>query len=204
MEEILGHRFTPEELGPAERLSALSQPVLSAARCLFARSTILAVMYLQELAPGTQVNDAMSFLERVIEGGANVEEWERSRMRRATTLLNRVGFFSELRHGNQQGPRLKDAIRPAEDPDEARISRYLKAGKVLMASPGIVRDVLDPEGAIIGSLSILTDGRYAWPSDLAYYVEHYHVRLADEFVRHMAAQEWRVPDQIDMSTLQLT
>lgn len=115
----------------------------------------------------------------------------------------RVGFFRELSHGKKDGPELKQALRAAGDPEEAKVVRYLRAGKVFMASPGIVRDVVDSESPMIGSLSILTDGRYAWPSDLAHYVERYHVRLPEDFLAHMAAQHWRVPQSIELESLQL-
>ena len=121
----------------------------------------------------------------------------------AKTPLKPVGFFRELRHGKQDGPLLKDAVREAGDPDEAKVVSYLRAGQVLMASPGIVRDVLDPQRGIIGSLSILTDGVYAWPSDLAHYVERHHACLPDEFVAHMASNGWHVPERMDLSSVQL-
>lgn len=119
------------------------------------------------------------------------------------TPLRRVGFFSELRHGKKDGPSLKDSIRESGDPDEAKAVSYLQAGASLMDAPGIVHDVLDPEGRIIGSLSILTDGVYAWPSDLAYYVQRYHALLPQEFVAHMTSRQWRVPERIDLSSVQL-
>lgn len=119
------------------------------------------------------------------------------------TSLRRVGFFRELRHGKADGPVLKEAIRGAGDPDEPKVVSYLRAGHVLMASPGIVRDVLDPRGGIIGALGILTDGTYAWPSDLVHYVERYHARLPDELIAHMASLGWRMPDHVDLSALQL-
>ena len=87
--------------------------------------------------------------------------------------------------------------------DEPKVVSYLQAGHVLMASPGIVRDVLDSRGGIIGALAILTDGTYAWPSDLAHYVERYHARLPDQLIAHMASLGWRMPDHVDLSAVQL-
>jgi hypothetical protein len=51
---------------------------------------------------------------------------------------------------------------------------------------------------------VLTDGQYAWPSDLAYYVERYHVRLPDDFVSVIAAHGWRVPEAVDLQRLRLS
>ncbi len=108
--------------------------------------------------------------------------------------LKRVGFFEELRHGRPDGSRLKEAVSPsAWHPEMARITSYLVRGSVLRASPGLVRDVLAEGSPVIGGLQILTDGTWAWPSDLAYYVEQYHVRLPEAFVEHMAKFGWEPP-----------
>jgi len=115
-----------------------------------------------------------------------------------------IGFFSELRHGRKDGPRLGDSLEPSAEANEPLVVRYLRSGHVLMASPGVVRDVLDADRAIVASLSILTDGTYAWPSDLAHYVERYHVRLPQAFLAHAAETGWQVPSPIDVSSLQLT
>lgn len=80
MEELLGRSLTPEELQPAERLSAVSRRVQHVARLLLRRSRPLAVMYLQELVPKTEMNDVNSFLDRVIEGEVEAALWEQSRL----------------------------------------------------------------------------------------------------------------------------
>lgn len=121
----------------------------------------------------------------------------------AKTPLQRIGFFRELRHGKKDGPSLRESVRESGALDEAKVVSYLQAGKVLMAAPGIVRDVLDPEGGIIGSLSILTDGVYAWPSDLAHYVKRYHALLPEEFIAHVMSHGGHVPEHVDLSSVQL-
>ena len=40
-----------------------------------------------------------------------------------------------------------------------------------------------------------TDGKYIWPTELAYYVQKYHVRLPEKFVQHMASRNWTPPDE---------
>jgi len=47
-----------------------------------------------------------------------------------------------------------------------------------------MRDAFAPE-QFIPPLSMQTDGVWAWPNVLAYYVERYHCRLPDEFVSHV-------------------
>jgi len=115
--------------------------------------------------------------------------------------VKRIGFFRELEHGNPDGPSLKDVTRPNAGLHDAAVVEYLKKGIVMMAAPGIVRDVLNPGGPI-GSLSILTDGTYAWPSDLAYYVERYHAIVPVDFVAHAAEHGWEIPP-VDPARLKL-
>jgi hypothetical protein len=117
--------------------------------------------------------------------------------------LVRIGFFRELRHSKPDGPSLKDSLRAGPQLYEENIIRYLRAGKVLMMAPGVVSDVLDPSKGIITSLSIVTDGRFAWRSDLAYYVERYHLALPNNFVAHMRDNGWAVPASIDLQSLEL-
>jgi hypothetical protein len=61
---------------------------------------------------------------------------------------------------------------------------YLRAGVVLAATTTLARDVLSPVNAVIGGLHLLTDGRWCWYSDLAHYVERYHVALDPQFITH--------------------
>jgi hypothetical protein len=113
-----------------------------------------------------------------------------------------VGFFRELKHGHAKGGSLREAVQPAAGADDARAVKYLSAGVTLVASAGVVKDVLDPKAPVIGSPDVLTDGTYAWPSDLAHYVEKHHARLPAELLAHMAANHWTVP-AVDTAGLEL-
>jgi hypothetical protein len=125
------------------------------------------------------------------------------RIRASASTLIPIGFFRELRHGKPDGPSLRESLASSAGPDDAALARYLCSGVVLVAAPGPVRDVLAPDASIIGSLNILTDGKYAWPSDLAHYVERHHARIPDEFVSHAKANNWTVPPGLDVSSLKL-
>jgi hypothetical protein len=104
--------------------------------------------------------------------------------------LRPVGFFRELRHGMPNGPSLHDAQSPTAHTNEQKIVTYLRSGHLFIATPGIVRDVLMPAGPVIGSPHVMTDGEWAWPNDLPYYVGQYHVALPAEFIDHMEANDW--------------
>ena len=65
----------------------------------------------------------------------------------------------------------------------------------MLATTGrLVDDVLDPARTGVAPLDVRTDGAWAWPGDLAYYVRTYAVPLPPTFVEHMAANGWHPPE----------
>ena len=107
--------------------------------------------------------------------------------------LRPVGFFRELDHGMPGGPSITDSRSGEAHTDETKIISYLSGGHLLIATPGVVRDVFSPDGPLIGSPHVMTDGDWAWPRDLPYYVQRYHVALPGDFVEHMRRNGWDVP-----------
>lgn len=108
------------------------------------------------------------------------------------TAVGLVGFFSELPHGQPDGPSLRAALRDDADPLEPEIVAYLRGGATLATTGRMADDVISSEEDI-APLAILTDGEWMWPADLAYYVETYHVRLPQDFIEHIASQGWEPP-----------
>jgi hypothetical protein len=72
----------------------------------------------------------------------------------------------------------------------------------LVYSPGRDDDVLDDSRAA-GSVSIATDGVYAWPRTLVHYVRTYEVELPSEFEAHMERQGWIPRNDVDKSSVEL-
>ncbi|MEZ4399058.1 MAG: hypothetical protein R3B06_03520 [Kofleriaceae bacterium] len=105
--------------------------------------------------------------------------------------LKTAGFFRELIHGDEGGASLIDLRQAVALMGEGRIVEYLRKGVPLIVSPGVVYDVLDGEGPI-GTGAILTDGEWAWPDDLAYYLEKYHVALPEDFVNWVVERGYEV------------
>jgi hypothetical protein len=124
-------------------------------------------------------------------------------MSNSITHLIPVGFYCELRGGRPHEPRLRAAVQSSASPNEVRIIQYLNSGELMIATAGVVSDVLEPKFGIIGPPHILTDGTYAWPAIFAHYVERHHVRPPEEFVSHMIANAWTVPTRIDVLSLKL-
>lgn len=109
--------------------------------------------------------------------------------------MRTAGFYPET-HGIEGAPTLADASSTEPHPDETRIVAYLGNGKLLAYSPGVVADVFQPD-LVAGSGSVLTDGEWVWPDELAHYVRTYGVRLDPEFAAHMSSVGWDVPELSD-------
>jgi hypothetical protein len=121
----------------------------------------------------------------------------------STNMLRYVGYFYELGYDDHpNAPRLSEARgkRPAQH--KAEVVRYLKSGKTLIYSPGIATDVFD-DSATSDTPSIVTDGTYAWRKEIAYYVDRYDIELPSEFEAHMRANDWKVPESIDIRNLKV-
>lgn len=106
--------------------------------------------------------------------------------------LRRVGFFAEL-VGREHAPRLKGAREKLDVATAAAMVAYLRSGKMLSVGAGSFDDVLEPSHRRVVPIGVLTDGKWMWRSDLAYYVERYRVELPSEFVEDARQRSWRAP-----------
>ncbi|WP_225812235.1 hypothetical protein [Streptomyces spinosus] len=102
-----------------------------------------------------------------------------------------LGEFQELAHGRPDCPALRDSVRDHAAPDEEKLVRYLRAGSALAVTGSPAHDALS--GEFIGALELHTDGEWFWYSDLAHYVERYHVPLDEDFTDHARAHHWTPP-----------
>src|SRR5262249_11605754 len=78
--------------------------------------------------------------------------------------------------------------------DRSRIVGYLQSGTRIHKGRGYAyfRFAGGPSDEEIGRAE-LTDGVWLWPEALSIYVERYLVKLPDDLVRHMRANQFRVP-----------
>lgn len=117
-------------------------------------------------------------------------------------LLTEVGNFREMGYEDVAGaPSLVDVRGKRRAGHKAEVVAYLRKAKSISYSPGPLRDFFD-ESQYIGSHTMRTDGTYVWPDFLAGYVERHDVLLPDEFERHMEQAGWRLPESLDIATLQ--
>lgn len=115
-----------------------------------------------------------------------------------TGTVKQIDKYREF--GHEGGPSILPLRGKGTWADKEKIVRYLARGKLMVGSPGLERDVFDPSRTA-ASLSIRTDGTYAWHDLLAYYVRNYDVALPPEFEEHMARNKYEVPEGIDARSL---
>ncbi len=63
--------------------------------------------------------------------------------------------------------------------------RYLRGGVVLATTGTLVDHYFDAKNVRVAPAEVRTDGEWAWPADLAYYVEKYSVGLPEKFLQHV-------------------
>lgn len=73
---------------------------------------------------------------------------------------------------------------------------YLTNATVVLASRSLVRDWLDPEGSQEVPMAYHTDGRWVWPSSVAYYLEKYDVAPDQSFLAHIRERGYQLPQRL--------
>lgn len=74
---------------------------------------------------------------------------------------------------------IKDDFESEPYPGQWKLLRYLRNGKVTIASTCVAKDIITGEN--ISALYYMTDSEYQWLSTLEYYVGKYNLRLPLEF-----------------------
>lgn len=112
-------------------------------------------------------------------------------------ILKRQGYYREMPHAEETDPSMKEYIGKKFD-YKKEICQYLQKGIVLAACGEVSRDILRSEKGIAGTPDEMTDGKYIWPGDLAYYVLNYDLQLNKEFIDYMIEHEWTVPNDLEI------
>jgi hypothetical protein len=111
-------------------------------------------------------------------------------------MIKRAGFYREIGGPDatsDDAPSLHAAVHDSGPWDEDRILAYLESALEIYTTMGAQRDALTGDEWIAGSGSLMTDGTWVWPIDLAHYVRRHHVALPQEFVDHIRANGYTVP-----------
>ena len=109
----------------------------------------------------------------------------------------RQGYFREMPHGDNSDPSICDFIERDDKDRIDKVCKYLESGIEIITCAGTVDDVIDPSKGVAGIPSVLTDGKWHWPGDLAYYVKNYNLELSQEFIDTMICNDWKNPITIE-------
>ena len=114
------------------------------------------------------------------------------------------GFWKEM-PGYEQCPSIREFVDPNGPPSEKRLLSYLRSGNVFLATSALAFPNAITGELRSGSLLFMTDGVWAWPSDLAEYIEKHNVCLPAEFISHIVDAKYLVPvlDDIDTESLDM-
>ncbi len=94
-----------------------------------------------------------------------------------------IGKVQEI-YRDSSLPAIKENVLKLDQATKDVVLKYLKKGKVTSSAPSTARDVLT--GEKLGfSLTMQSDGEYAWRSDTVYYFEKYDLNLGNEFIGHV-------------------
>ena len=94
-----------------------------------------------------------------------------------------IGKFREVYHDNTL-PSITELISDTPIQNKNDVLKYLRKGKITSCSPARPHDVITNE-AINIPLNCMTDGIYAWRSDVIYYFEKYNLKLDDDFIDYV-------------------
>jgi hypothetical protein len=116
-------------------------------------------------------------------------------------VLRPLVRFREFPFGTAHDPSMREAMSPRAWEYQEQVLEYLRSGLILGVTMGAdLTDWFAPsekanpviEGNLVGGTTEMTDGTWFWYAGLIHFVEKYHVRLPEDFVRHAARQGWRV------------
>ena len=107
--------------------------------------------------------------------------------------LTSVGYYREMPDGSPCAPSIKDSVYKGDASGIDKICDYLDHGIPIILSPGVSTDVIDETKGTAGSLTVLTDGKWAWSGTLSYYVKNYNLLLNAEFINTMESNGWKIP-----------
>jgi hypothetical protein len=109
--------------------------------------------------------------------------------------MRRIGFFSDLPHGDAISQSLSEVVGRLSKDLADHVAEYLRAGTVILPTFGTrCFDVLSESNEDIGPLAVCSDGEWAWPSDLPFFVTKYQVDLPVAFIKHARQRGWRPPN----------
>lgn len=103
--------------------------------------------------------------------------------------------MASLWKGNGSASELDPELGRSEDPElKRRLLGFLGGGALVLHSPGLYPDEIDPARPPAVPLGYATDGEWIWPLELAYYLEEHDVLPPRALLDHARACDYRAKD----------
>ena len=89
-----------------------------------------------------------------------------------------IGKINEIYHTDDT-PSIFDVISEQSYEGKEDLLKHLSSAKVISAAPGVATDVITGE-KIDKPLVMKSDGKYAWRSDVEYYISKYNMAIDED------------------------
>jgi len=87
-----------------------------------------------------------------------------------------------------EGPYFDGDHPRLDGPDGERVVAYLRAGELVLYTPGRLDDVLDPGRTSAVPVGFRSDGQWVWPDAVAYYLQCHGLAPEPDLVAHVLAR----------------
>ena len=121
-------------------------------------------------------------------------------------LRERAGLTPPVADGEVRTPRIYDGVdasgkplvrrRPLVPAEAERVLAYLDAAPVIQTSRSNGPDASAPERADAVPMNFRTDGAWAWPGAVAYYLREHGVPPDPDLVAHIRARRFTAPSEV--------
>jgi hypothetical protein len=121
-------------------------------------------------------------------------------------LREHAGLTPQAADGEVRTPRIYDGVDAAGKPlvrraplipaEAERVLAYLDAAPVILASRSNGPDAFAPDRADAVPMNFRTDGAWAWPGAVAYYLREHGVPPDPDLVAHIRARRFTAPSEV--------
>lgn len=115
--------------------------------------------------------------------------------------MQKLGFWKE--RGYADGTSIFDLIEKNNNV-LPKVIDYLSKGHLIAFSLGTVSCLVNEEDGIIGSNSILSDGKWFWTKEVKHYYENHGLEIPEEFIANVKKNNFKVPYLTEQEILKLS
>ena len=128
-------------------------------------------------------------------------------------LRDRAGLTPPVPEGEVRTPRIYDGLDASGKPlirrqplvpgEAERVLAYLDGAPVILASRSNGPDAFAPDRTDVVPMNFRTDGAWAWPGAVAYYLREHGVPPDPELVAHIRARRFTAPAEVSEAATDL-